>query len=65
VIPIPGSRDAKRVEENGSSAELNLLPDDLKALQELVEAADVQGDHYPAEFEYPKDSMPLSEWKGE
>jgi aryl-alcohol dehydrogenase-like predicted oxidoreductase len=64
VIPIPGCRDVGRVEENGSSAELFIDPEDVKALRELIEAADVQGARYPAEFEFPTDSIPLSEWKG-
>lgn len=54
-----------RVEENGSSAELTLDPEDVKALRKLIDTADVQGARYPVEFEFPADSMPLSEWKGD
>jgi aryl-alcohol dehydrogenase-like predicted oxidoreductase len=66
VIPIPGSRDVGRVEENGSSAELHLDPVDIKSLREFIEAADVQGERLPAQYEtFPTDSIPLGEWKGE
>jgi aryl-alcohol dehydrogenase-like predicted oxidoreductase len=66
VIPIPGSRDVVRVEENGSSAELQLDPADVKSLREFIEAADVQGGRLPTQYEtFPTDSIPLSEWKGE
>ncbi|THU77964.1 Aldo/keto reductase, partial [Dendrothele bispora CBS 962.96] len=42
-IPIPGSRSAERVKENGSSAELILSPDAVKAIRALIDNAEVAG----------------------
>jgi diketogulonate reductase-like aldo/keto reductase len=66
VIPIPGSRSIARVEENVSSAELVLEPDDVKAIRKLCESADVQGGRYPEGMTLPDgDCIELDEWKGE
>jgi len=66
-IPIPGCRSKERVEENAKGAELQLAPEDVKAIRELVEAAEVLGDRYPAFLlkHTQGDCISLSEWKGE
>lgn len=67
MIPIPGSRNIARLEENSSSAYLKLEPEDIKLLDEAVDKADVRGERKPPAFDYLKneDCIPLSEWKGE
>jgi aryl-alcohol dehydrogenase-like predicted oxidoreductase len=36
IVPIPGSRNPKRVEENLAAADLNLTPDDLDAITAAI-----------------------------
>ncbi|KZT70939.1 Aldo/keto reductase [Daedalea quercina L-15889] len=66
-IPIPGSRSAERLEENAEAAEIVLKDEDVKALREIVEAADVRGGRAPELFAHlmASECIPLSEWKGE
>ncbi|EJD08584.1 Aldo/keto reductase [Fomitiporia mediterranea MF3/22] len=68
-IPIPGSRSADRVEENARAAELmsELKPEDISAIQALVEAADVHGERMPETYlkAHNDECIPLEEWKGE
>ena len=66
VIPIPGCRTAERVAENAKGAELQLDPEDIKTIRDLVEAADT-GEWYAPAFlaACMADCIPLSEWKGE
>ncbi|KAG6908483.1 hypothetical protein DXG01_004486 [Tephrocybe rancida] len=65
-VPIPGIRNATRVEENAHAAEIALAPEDVKAIRAVVEAAEVIGERYQAAF-MPEivECIPLSEWKGE
>ncbi|KAI5118752.1 hypothetical protein M0805_004838 [Coniferiporia weirii] len=66
-IPIPGCRSVARVEENAGGAELQLSPEDVKAIRALSEAADVQGSRYPDAFMFAVkgDCISQDEWKGE
>ena len=66
-VSIPGSRDAKRVEENAGAAYLQLEEEDMSALNEVVEKAEVKGARYPASLDWlaNRDTIPLSEWEGE
>ncbi|KAG6878058.1 hypothetical protein C0993_000381 [Termitomyces sp. T159_Od127] len=64
-IPIPGIRSVERVEENALSAGITLAPEDVKVIRQLVEAAEVAGERYPASRIPAGDCIPLSEWKGE
>ncbi|KAG6910748.1 hypothetical protein DXG01_008280 [Tephrocybe rancida] len=64
-VPIPGIRNAARVEENAHAAEIALAPDDVKAFRAVVEAAEVVGERYQAVFMPKIECIPLSEWKGE
>ena len=57
----------ERVEENAGGAEIQLTPDDVKAIRALVENADVRGQRYAIEHMAATEGncIPLSEWKGE
>jgi len=62
-VPIPGIRTVDRLEDNAKGAEIKLSPEDVKAIRQLVESADVAGDRYariPA-----GDCISKEEWKGE
>jgi aryl-alcohol dehydrogenase-like predicted oxidoreductase len=48
VIPIPGTRDPKRLEENLGALDVRLTPEDLRALDEVSPAGAVAGDRYNA-----------------
>jgi len=48
IIPIPGSKKIKYIEENIKAAAVKLTPEELKKVREIAEAADAtQGDRYP------------------
>ncbi|TCD61457.1 hypothetical protein EIP91_008414 [Steccherinum ochraceum] len=66
-VPIPGTRSVKRLEENARAADIKISEEDLKLLNEVVDAADVKGDRFPPEFAHMfiRDCIPLSEWHGE
>ena len=64
-IPIPGCRSVERVEENAAAAELELSPEDVKTIRQLVEQADVRGPRYSSLSAVEGNCIPLSEWKGE
>ncbi|KAI5118755.1 hypothetical protein M0805_004841 [Coniferiporia weirii] len=66
-IPIPGCRSVARVEENAGGAELQLTPEDVKAIRALSESADTQGSRYPDDqlLAVKGDCILQEEWKGE
>ncbi|TFY79921.1 hypothetical protein EWM64_g4090 [Hericium alpestre] len=69
-VPIPGSRTAERVEENGNAALLTLAPEAVKEIRTLTENAEVAGARNRTHLSWLKagldgDSLPLAEWKGE
>lgn len=39
IVPIPGTRSPRRLEENVASAYVDLTPEDLARVQELLPAA--------------------------
>ncbi|WP_285644168.1 aldo/keto reductase [Lentzea sp. NBRC 102530] len=47
VVPIPGTKRIKYLEENVAAASLALSADDLAAIEAAVPAAEVAGDRYP------------------
>ncbi|KZV76022.1 Aldo/keto reductase [Peniophora sp. CONT] len=49
VIPIPGTRSVKYLQENLAACNLRLEPKEIKALREIAERAEknVKGDRYP------------------
>ncbi|KAG6855263.1 hypothetical protein H0H87_005900 [Tephrocybe sp. NHM501043] len=64
-VPIPGIRSIARVEENARGAEIYLEPEDVKAIRNVIDSAEVGGERYPAEYMPNGDCIPLSDWKGE
>ena len=67
VVPIPGIRSIERAKEDACGAELELAPEDVKAIRDVVESADVAGERYAVSTlpSLKGDCIPLSEWKGE
>ncbi|KAG6908481.1 hypothetical protein DXG01_004484 [Tephrocybe rancida] len=64
-VPIPGSRNAQRLEENARGAEITLSKEDLEEIRSLVESAEVAGGRYPSSIiESTGDCIPLSAWTG-
>ncbi|KAJ7026687.1 NADP-dependent oxidoreductase domain-containing protein, partial [Mycena alexandri] len=61
IIPIPGTKVVARLEENAHSAEITLLPEDVKAIRKLVEEADVHGARNVNVSD--GDCIEMSEWK--
>ncbi|KAL2813934.1 NADP-dependent oxidoreductase domain-containing protein [Aspergillus cavernicola] len=50
VIPIPGTRAIKYLEENTASARVQLTPEENQVITEAVDATKLVGDRYPAGF---------------
>lgn len=67
IVPIPGAKHAKWVEENAGGAHIQLDEEDIKTLGEAMNGVDVVGDQFHATWAWlaNKDCIPLSEWKGE
>jgi aryl-alcohol dehydrogenase-like predicted oxidoreductase len=51
LVPIPGTTKLHRLEENIAAAAIELTPDDLRELDDVVSKITVQGARYPEEFE--------------
>ncbi|SFQ22301.1 Predicted oxidoreductase [Amycolatopsis arida] len=49
VVPIPGTKRRRYLEENVAAAELELTPDELAAIEAAVPAHAVAGERYPAD----------------
>ncbi|KIJ27072.1 hypothetical protein M422DRAFT_37941 [Sphaerobolus stellatus SS14] len=65
-VPIPGCRNAARLEENAGSGEVKLSADDVNAIRELAKEADqTVGPRYPVVYIPEGDCIALAEWKGE
>ncbi len=47
IVPIPGSRERSRVEENGRAVEVRLTPADLNALDAIAPRGVAAGSRYP------------------
>ena len=54
VIPIPGTRQLKYLEENVGALKVELTDDEVREIRELTEKADVRGERYP------EDHIPLT-----
>jgi len=61
VIPIPGTKRVKLIEENAGALKIELTPEELKEIREAAEKAEVKGERYPkamvAENPYLKDTI--------
>jgi aryl-alcohol dehydrogenase-like predicted oxidoreductase len=51
IVPIPGTTKLHRLEENLGGTDVELTPDDLKAIHDAVSAIAVHGDRYPAQLQ--------------
>jgi aryl-alcohol dehydrogenase-like predicted oxidoreductase len=50
IVPIPGSRELERLEENIGAVEVELTVDDLQEIASALSEITVQGDRYPQEM---------------
>jgi len=48
IVPIPGTKRRKYLEENAAAAEIRLTPDEVRELEAAVPASEVAGDRYAA-----------------
>lgn len=48
IVPIPGTTKAERMRENVAAAAIELTPEELHHIDEVLARIDVQGDRYPA-----------------
>jgi aryl-alcohol dehydrogenase-like predicted oxidoreductase len=48
VVPIPGTRNVNRLEENTAAADLTLTPEQLKSLTDAIPPDQVAGERYEA-----------------
>lgn len=48
VIPIPGSSNPERAQQNVESASIELSPEDTKAIDDMLAQFDLKGGRYPA-----------------
>lgn len=46
IIPIPGTRNVARLEENAAAANIKLTLEEIQQVRSLVESAEVEGDRY-------------------
>ena len=51
IVPIPGTTKLHRLEENLGGASVELTPDDLKLIHDVISVIDVQGERYPAQLQ--------------
>ncbi|THH23222.1 hypothetical protein EUX98_g7949 [Antrodiella citrinella] len=66
-VSIPGTKSVARLEENAGAVNVKLDAEDVKLLNEVVDAAETKGERYPTAFAhiFNRDCIPFSEWKGE
>jgi aryl-alcohol dehydrogenase-like predicted oxidoreductase len=48
MIPIPGTKRRKYLEENAAAADIHLTPAEIKELETAVDASAVAGERYAA-----------------
>ena len=70
IIPIPGSKQIKYIEENLGANDIKLKDEDIKELRKISEAANDDLREFPrfgaAMMKYTyAETLALSEWKGE
>ncbi len=51
IVPIPGTTKLHRLEENLGAVDVELTPEDLRALETVTSKIPVQGARYPEEFQ--------------
>ena len=47
IVPIPGTTQVARLRENVGAAAVELSPEDLRQINEVLEQTKVQGERYP------------------
>ena len=47
IVPIPGTKRVRYLEENAAAADVALTDDDLRRLDEAAPVGAAQGDRYP------------------
>ena len=50
IVPIPGTKSPRRLEENAAAADLRLSPEDINELDNAVSPGSVRGDRYPEQM---------------
>jgi aryl-alcohol dehydrogenase-like predicted oxidoreductase len=50
IVPIPGSRKLKHLDDNIGALAVELTPDDLRKINSAISQITVQGDRYPEEL---------------
>lgn len=50
IVPIPGTRKLKRLEENLGGADIELTPEDLARIDEALGKVQIMGERYPEEW---------------
>jgi aryl-alcohol dehydrogenase-like predicted oxidoreductase len=48
IVPIPGTKSPRRLEENAAAADLKLSAQDIEELDNAVSSEAVHGDRYPS-----------------
>ena len=51
IVPIPGTTNLHRLEENLGAADVALTPEDLQSIEEALAGIEVQGARYPAQLQ--------------
>jgi aryl-alcohol dehydrogenase-like predicted oxidoreductase len=51
IVPIPGSRRLKHLDENIGALAVELTPGDLQEIESALSKVTIQGDRYPTEFQ--------------
>jgi aryl-alcohol dehydrogenase-like predicted oxidoreductase len=51
IVPIPGTTNARRLEENLRAADVELTSDDLAEIDSVASEVPIMGDRYPTELE--------------
>ena len=49
VVPIPGTKRVKYVQENIAAADIQLSPDDLRRIDQFAKPEAIAGERYPAQ----------------
>lgn len=50
IVPIPGTRELERMEENLGATEVELTTKELTDLNNALSTIEIAGERYPAEF---------------
>jgi aryl-alcohol dehydrogenase-like predicted oxidoreductase len=50
IIPIPGTKSPRRLEENAAAAEIQLSEEDIAELDDAISPEAVRGSRYPEQM---------------